>query len=160
MSWRNFDTRTEEGRAALARYWVARLQEVRAACTPTTTPLRQPGDLTRVLARLAYDDAILFEDGSRLEYLRLDEGKPQYRLYARDLVLVGVVIVHADGYLPAIHARLANYLRQRGTPLAQVTYRECGALTPPSFTPHYLPQLFRYAPKSKRKAAGARKQPA
>jgi hypothetical protein len=128
-----------------------RLDELRAAFAATV--LRQPGDLCRVLERLAYDDAILFDDGSRLEYVHLDEGKPQFRLYESDLRLIGVVLVHADAYLPAIHRRLTAYLEQRGTPLRRVQYKECGALTPAGAKVHYLPQLFRYAPKAKKKKA-------
>lgn len=110
-------------------------------------------DAKRVLVyirKLHYDDALygidignnsLVLSPYRLEYLLLDMGLPNYRLYHRTK-LIGVARVRHANKLDVVQKHLAVHLVSIGFAPMTVRVIRYGAVTPMDAPTHRLPYLF------------------
>lgn len=125
-------------------------------------------DARRVLVhirKMIYFDALHGIDTSngtiqlspyRLEYVHLNQGKPNYRLYKRD-ELIGIVRIHGVSKLEEKQQQLAVYLAGIGFSPRTVRIIHDGAVTPLDASSNRLPYLFPKEEAEEDKAGGGNK---
>jgi hypothetical protein len=96
--------------------------------------------LERLIRKLCYDDALLFTNWYSVEYLHLDRGLPQYRVYFGES-LVAVMHIRHPARLRFVQPALAYYLAGKGCDPDSALLLEGGALTPPDAKVRDLPVL-------------------
>lgn len=111
---------------------------------------RRAADLTRVLRRMCFDDALVCDDWC-LELLYLETGSPHFRLYFQGLVF-GVADIFAEGsdigssrHAPVVRCKLAAYLVALGWTIDRVEMREGGAAADIDEDTNHQYRLFKVA---------------
>lgn len=109
---------------------------------PTFSPIEHLDfmQMRRIIARLCYDDSLLFTNWVSVERLYLERGTPHYRVFSAD-VLLGVVRVWRPTMLVTVQAHLAHVLLALGCRPTTALLLDGGAQTPMDASMRALPVL-------------------
>ncbi|MBK8035313.1 MAG: hypothetical protein IPK17_38575 [Chloroflexi bacterium] len=93
-----------------------------------------------LIRQLCYDDMLIFQNEHSMEYLYLERGLPQYRIFHAD-TLIDVVHIRHPSRLRIIQPELARYIARLGCDPQFGVVLEGGALTPLDAKVRDLPVL-------------------
>lgn len=93
-----------------------------------------------LIRRMCYDDSLIFRNWHVVEYLYLEKGLPQYRVFRGD-ELIGVARVRHPARLALVQVALVQFLAARGCNPRTAIFLEGTALTPLNAKVRDLPAL-------------------
>lgn len=93
-----------------------------------------------LIRRMCYDDTLIFRNWHVVEYLYLERGLPQYRVFRGD-ELIGVARIRHPARLKFVQSALVDFLVQRGCNPRSAVLIEGLALTPLDAKVRDLPAL-------------------
>lgn len=93
-----------------------------------------------LIRRMCYDDSVIFRNWNVVEYLYLEKGLPQYRVFRGD-ELIGVARVRHPARLGLVQLSLVQFLAARGCNPRTAIFLEGTALTPLNAKVRDLPVL-------------------